>query len=61
MILADISSLDLPAAADRMSLTIVLILVLTDLLRKCLNSFCRARLIADLWFANGGDSFFENI
>jgi hypothetical protein len=34
---------------------------LTDLLRKCLNSFCRARLIADLWFANGGDSFFENI
>jgi len=45
---AEISAPDVSAAADRMSLTIVLILVLTDLLRRRLNSFCRARFIADL-------------
>ena len=47
LILAEISAPDV-SAADRMSLTIVLILVLTDLLRRRLNSFCRARFIADL-------------
>ena len=47
IILAAISWPDV-ADATRTSLTIVLILVLTDLLRKRLNSFCRARLIADL-------------
>ena len=61
LIFADISSPDISPADDRTSLTIVLILVLTDLLRKRLNSFCRARFIADLWFANGGYSFPEII
>ena len=48
LIFAEISAPDVSAAADRISLTIVLILVLTDLLRRRLNSFCRARFIADL-------------
>ena len=61
LILADISSPVVSPADDRTSLTIDLILVLTDLLRKRLNSFCRARFIADLWFANGGYSFLEII
>ena len=61
LILADISSPEVSPADDRTSLTIDLILVLTDLLRKRLNSFCRARFIADLWFANAGYSFPEII
>lgn len=48
LIFAEISAPDVSTADDRMSLTIVLILVLTDLLRRRLNSFCRARFIADL-------------
>lgn len=48
MTFADISEPDVSPADDRTSLTIVLIPVLTDLLRKRFNSFCRARFIADL-------------
>jgi hypothetical protein len=48
LILAGMSEPDVSPADDRTSLTFFLILVLTDLFRKRLISFCRARFTADL-------------
>jgi hypothetical protein len=42
------ASFDNPLASSRTSLTIFFTLVFTDLLRRRLSSFCRARLSADL-------------
>jgi len=48
LILIGMSAPDVSPADDRTSLMIVLMLVLTDLFRKRLISFCRARFTADL-------------
>jgi hypothetical protein len=48
LILVGMSEPDVSPADDRTSLMIVLMLVLTDLFRKRLISFCRARFTADL-------------